>query len=64
MSGKKSGLATRIATLEPRALYTHCYGHSLNLAAQDSLKESKVMKDALDLTIEAVKLVKVSPQII
>ena len=28
--------------LEPRAVYTYCYGHALNLAAGDTLKQCKV----------------------
>ena len=38
MSGIRSGVATKISLLEPRALYTHCYGHVLNLAVQDGIK--------------------------
>lgn len=41
MSGAKSGVAKRIKVDEQRALYTHCYGHSLNLAASDAIKASK-----------------------
>ena len=36
MSGVKSGVAAKILHLEYRALYTHCYGHTLNLAVQES----------------------------
>lgn len=36
MSGAKSGVCTRIRELEPRSIYTHCYGHALNLATQDA----------------------------
>ena len=57
MSGSKSGVAKQISTTEPRAIYTHCYGHALNLAASDSIKKSKVMKDALDTTHEICKLI-------
>ena len=32
--------------LEHHALYTHCYGHALNLACQDA--GIKVMENALD----------------
>lgn len=39
MSGSKNGVAKRIGDLEPRAVYTHCYGHALNLAASDTLKQ-------------------------
>ena len=50
MSGSKSGVAKRISELEPRAIFTHCYGHSLNLAACDTIKKMKVMRDALETT--------------
>ena len=30
------------------AVYTHCYGHVLNLACGETTKKSKVMRDALD----------------
>ena len=36
MSGAKSGVVKWIQDLEPRAVFTHCYGHSLNLAVSDS----------------------------
>ena len=62
MSGAKSGVAKRIQDLEPRALFTHCYGHSLNLAASDSIKSSELMRDALDTRHEITKLIKYSPQ--
>ena len=39
MSGAKSGVAKRISEGEPRAVYTHCYGHSINLAACDTIKQ-------------------------
>ena len=38
MSGGKMGVAKRISDEEPRAVFTHCYGHSLNLAASDAVK--------------------------
>ena len=62
MAGSKSGVAKRISDLEPRAFFTHCYGHSLNLAACDTLKQSKIMKGALELTHEITKLIKYSPK--
>ena len=62
MSGSQSGVAKRITDLEPRALFTHCYGHSLNLAASDSIKQSELMQEALDTTREITKLVKCSPK--
>ena len=62
MSGARSGVAKRIAELEPRALFTHCYGHSLNLAASDSIRQSKIMKNSMDTTHEITKLIKFSPR--
>ena len=55
MSGIKNGVAKQIMDLEPRALYTHCYGHSLNLAISDVVKQSKILQDALDTTNEITK---------
>jgi len=50
MSGTKSGVAKQICDIKSRAVFTHCYGNSLNSAASDVLKQSKLMKDALDIT--------------
>ena len=30
MSGAKSGVVARVHAVEPRAVFTHCYGHALN----------------------------------
>lgn len=60
MSGARSGVAKRTADLEPRALITHYYGHPLNLAASDTVKNSKVMRNALETTHEITKLIKFS----
>ena len=62
MSGRHSGVAKKIQDEEPRALFTHCYGHSLNLAASDTVKKCKVLKTALEMSHEIVKLVKYSPR--
>ena len=61
MSGAKSGVVTRLNAAEPRAVFTHCYGHSLNLACRDTIKKCKLMQDALDTKHEVIKLVKKSP---
>ena len=62
MSGKRRGVAKQISDIEPRAVFTHCYGHALNLAASDTIKSLKVMKDALETTHEITKLIKFSPR--
>ena len=62
MAGEKSGVAKQIKEEESRALFTHCYTHSLNLAVGDAIKNSKLMKDALETTHEITKLIKKSPK--
>lgn len=60
MSGARSGVAKRIMVKNQELrIFTHCYGHSLNLAASDTVKN---MKNGLDTTHEITKLVKFSPQ--
>ena len=41
MSGPRSGVAKQLRNEEPRALYLHCHGHALNLAAGDAIKKQK-----------------------
>ena len=62
MAGAIRGVAAQIISEEPRALFTHCYGHSLNLAASDSVMKCKVVTDAIDATFEISKLIKYSPK--
>lgn len=38
MSGTKSGVVKKMCDAELRAVYTHCYGHSLNLACSDTIR--------------------------
>ena len=45
-----------------RALYVHCYGHSLNLGLKDTVEEITVLRDALDMCHEVIKVIKGSPQ--
>ena len=60
MSGSRGGVAFAFQKEEPRAIYTHCYGHALSLACSDAVKNFKIMKDALDTSYELIKLVKKS----
>jgi len=62
MSGSRSGVATQIKELEERAVYTHYYGHALNLACTDAVKKCKLMNDAMDTAYELIKLIKKSPR--
>jgi hypothetical protein len=62
MSGAKNGVAKQICTDEPRTVYTHCYGHALNLSVCDCIKQCKVMKLAMEVVGKISKLVKKSPK--
>lgn len=48
MAGAKAGVAVKIEELEPRAVFTHCFGHTFNLGVSDTIKHSAAMKDCLD----------------
>ena len=43
MSGAKSGIVARMYAAEPRAVFTHCYGHALNLASADTIMQCKLI---------------------
>ena len=60
--GQKGGVAKCIQDIEPRAVFTHCYDHSLNLAVSESVKACKMMMDVLETVREITKLIKFSPQ--
>ena len=62
ISGCRSGVAKRIMDDEPKAIYTHCYGHFLDLAISDSVKRCDCINNALSITYEITKLIKKSPQ--
>ena len=38
MAGAKAGVAVKIEKMEPRAVFTHCYCHALNLGVSDTIK--------------------------
>lgn len=61
MAGPRGGVATKILEKEEKAIYTHCYGHALNLACSDTIKKCRVMRNTLDTSYEIIKLVKKSP---
>jgi len=62
MCGAHNGVATKLLQEESRALYTHCYAHTLNLAVADTIKKSKLCRDALDTAFEITRLIKFSPK--
>ena len=61
-AGCKTGASTTILQKKHRTLYTHCYGHALNLAVQDAVKANVILHDTLDTIEEMTKLIKKSPR--
>ena len=62
MLAKKSGVATQIKEIQPKAYATHCHCHSLSLSVKDARKGSKILTDAVEITKEIVQLIKLSPK--
>ena len=62
MAGEKNGVATQLKALNSKCLYTHCYGHALNLGVADAIRSVKCISDSLETVREIAKLVKKSPQ--
>lgn len=62
MSGKISGLQKRVREIEPRALYVHCTAHSLNLVAQDAMKNIDIVNNFVGVSKELINFVRDSPK--
>lgn len=62
MSGHLNGVAATFKRSNPAAIYVHCFAHCLNLCLQDTGKQCKAIRDALDLVQEVTHLVKQSPK--
>ncbi len=60
MQGCRNGVAKQIRSIQPKAIYTHCYIYALNLACQDTIRNIKPLRDALDTAFELSKLLKYS----
>ena len=58
MLGVRGRVVKKILDEEPRAVYTHCYGHAHNLACSDAVKGCKLTQGALNTSYEIVRLIK------
>ena len=56
MFGKNTGVSVQIAVEQPKALSTHCQGHSLNLGIKTTMTNSKQMKDEMGTVTEIILL--------
>lgn len=61
MSGRISGLKTRVLRIERRALHIHCYAHQINLVVQESLEEVTCMRNFIGSAKEIIVFVRDSP---
>ena len=62
MLGKKSGVAAQIKLLQPKAVESHCQGHSLSLSVKDTKKASRLLGNVMGTVAEITTLVKYSPK--
>ena len=54
MLGKNTGVSIQIAAGQPKALSTHCQGHSLNLGIKTTMTNSKQIKDVMVTLTETI----------
>jgi hypothetical protein len=47
MSGSIKGVRSRIQQLQPKALYVHCFAHTLNLSVQDAVRSIPFVRDVM-----------------
>ena len=62
MMGKKSGVAQQILKEQPKALITHCHGHSLSLSIEDANKQCWVLGKTMGTVGKIILLIKFSPK--
>ena len=60
MMGKRSGVSTQISAEQPKAMTTHCQGHSLSLAIKSLTKDCTILRNTLVTVGEICVLVKYS----
>ena len=62
MDGAKTGLAIQIKKIEPCALSTYCFGHTLQLAVSDNIKATKLIRETFNTAFELKKLIEYCPK--
>lgn len=62
MSGKHSGVQALLRELEPRALFVHCKAHTLNLVAQDAMKNVVMISNFLGVAKDVISFIRDSPK--
>ena len=62
MSGIRKGVQALVKRETDRALYVHCFVHSLNLCVQEVSKGIELIRSVMDFMYELVQLIKFSPK--
>ena len=57
-----NGVFDKILWEKPKAFFTHCFSHALNMAVGDMVKNVRFLKDSMDTTYEISNLNKKSPK--
>ena len=60
--GKKNGVAQQTLKEHPKALITHCQGHSLSLSGKDVNKQCRIFSETMGTTGKVIALIKFSPK--
>lgn len=62
MAGNTNGVSARMSAVEPRAVFIHCFAHSLNLSLQESSRSLPLYRDMIDYVKDIVNLIRASPK--
>ena len=62
MAGSEGGIAAHIQVKQPKGVLTYSYGHALNFAVGDCIKQSKICPEALEVAFEIAKLITFLPK--
>lgn len=60
MAGDHKGVQSRILALQPKALYVHCFAHTLNLSVQDAIRSVPICRDTLQVIHDLATIVRSS----
>ena len=62
MCGVKNGVSNNILSKNPKAFFSRCFGHALNLTVGDMVKDARFLKDSMDRTYIISNLIQKSPK--
>ena len=62
MCGIKNNVSNKILSKNPETFFTRCFGHALNLAVGDMVKNARFLKGSMDSTYNISILIKKSPK--